>query len=75
MLLKRAQKFLVSAGIYVCEPQILAQIPKNTSLDMPALVQMLLSQGFKVNSFVINDYWIDIGRMEEFEQANKDFIL
>ncbi len=72
---KPTQKFLVSAGIYVCEPQILAQIPKNTSLDMPSLVQMLLAQGFKVNSFVINDYWIDIGRMEEFEQANKDFIL
>ena len=72
---KPTQKFLVSAGIYVCEPEILAQIPTNTSLDMPTLVQMLLSQGLKVNSFVINDYWIDIGRMDEFEQANKDFIL
>lgn len=72
---KPTQKFLVSAGIYVCEPQILAHIPKNKYLDMPNLTQMLLEKGFKVYSYLINDYWIDIGRMDEFEKANKDFIL
>ena len=50
---KPTQKFLVSAGIYVCEPQILAHIPKNKYLDMPNLTQMLLEKGFKVYSYLI----------------------
>lgn len=71
---KPTQKFLVNAGIYVCEPQILTQIPKNTAFDMPELLQKLLKKGDKINSFVINDYWIDIGRIDEFKKANEDFL-
>lgn len=72
---KPTQTFLVSAGIYVCEPQILSFIPKNQNLDMPELITMLLKQNAKVGSFLINDYWIDIGRMDEFNKANEDFLL
>lgn len=72
---KPTQKFLVSAGIYVLEPDVLSFIPKNTSLDMPELVANLLQKKAKINSYVINDYWIDIGRMDEFNKANEDFIL
>lgn len=72
---KPTQKFLVSAGIYVCEPEILAYIPKNKSFDMPELVEMLLQKKAKVGSYIISDYWIDIGRMDEFNRANEEFIL
>ena len=72
---KPTQTFLVSAGIYVCEPEILAYIPKNKSFDMPELVGVLLQKKAKVNSYIISDYWIDIGRMDEFNRANEEFIL
>lgn len=72
---KPTQTFLVSAGIYVCEPKILSFIPKNENLDMPQLINQLLREKAKVSSFLINDYWIDIGRMDEFNKANEDFIL
>lgn len=72
---KPTQKFLVSAGIYVCEPEVLSFIPQNKSFDMPELVQTLLQKKAKVGSYLINDYWIDIGRMDEFNRANEEFIL
>ncbi|EHA3346861.1 alcohol dehydrogenase, partial [Campylobacter jejuni] len=69
---KPTQKFLVSAGIYVLENEILNLIAKNEYLDMPELIKLALQKG-KVNTYIINDYWIDIGRPDEFLKANEDF--
>ncbi|EAH4964560.1 CBS domain-containing protein [Campylobacter jejuni] len=69
---KPTQKFLVSAGIYVLENEILNLIAKNEYLDMPELIKLVLQKG-KVNTYIINDYWIDIGRPDEFLKANEDF--
>ncbi|MCX2683726.1 nucleotidyltransferase family protein [Campylobacter sp. MIT 21-1685] len=69
---KPIQKFLVSAGIYVCQPEILKLLKTNEYLDMPQLIQKVLQQG-KVNTYMIKNYWIDIGRMEEFQRANEEF--
>ncbi|MDO4674479.1 nucleotidyltransferase family protein [Campylobacter sp.] len=69
---KPLQKFLVSAGIYVCEPQILGLLEKNAPLDMPQLIERAMQVG-RVNSFLLEDYWIDIGRFEEFKRANDEF--
>ena len=69
---KPSQKFLVSAGIYVCEPEILGLLEKNAPLDMPQLIERVMQTG-RVNSFLLEDYWIDIGRFEEFKRANDEF--
>lgn len=68
---KPMQSFLVSAGIYVCEPQILELLEKNAYLDMPELIQKVMQKG-RANTFLIEDYWIDIGRLEEFKRANDE---
>ncbi|HEF9255146.1 TPA: alcohol dehydrogenase, partial [Campylobacter coli] len=44
----------------------------NEYLDMPELIKLVLQKG-KVNTYIINDYWIDIGRPDEFLKANEDF--
>lgn len=69
---KPLERYLVSAGVYVLNPEILQQILKNTYLDMPNLFLNLLKQGQKTSYFPINDYWIDIGRHEEYERANDE---
>ncbi len=68
---KPLQKFLVSAGIYVCEPCVLEFLQKNEYLDMPELIKLVAKKD-KVNTFLIEDYWIDIGRMDEFKRANEE---
>lgn len=69
---KPVQKFLVSAGIYVCEPEILELLNKNEYLDMPELIKLAMQKG-RVNTYLIQDYWIDIGRLDEFVKANEEF--
>ena len=70
---KPVQKFFVSAGIYVLSPEILDLIPKNEFYDMPALFEKLIKLSKNVISFPIREYWLDIGRMEEYQRANEEY--
>ena len=70
---KPVQKFFVNAGIYVLEPKLINTIDGNTYLDMPNLLENQIEQGGKVGVFPIHEYWLDIGRIEEYENAHKTF--
>ena len=70
---KPVEKFFVNAGIYILNPEILDFIPKNTFYDMPTLFNKLISKNKKVISFPIREYWLDVGRIEEYEKANIDY--
>lgn len=65
--------FLVSMGIYVFEPRILEYIPYNQRLDLPDLILKLISAGEKVFSYPFDGYWMDLGRIGDYEQAVNDF--
>jgi dTDP-glucose pyrophosphorylase len=66
---KPKQAFLVNAGIYVINPSVIHGITKNEYLDMPTLFNGLIERDMKVIAFPLHEYWIDIGRLEEFERA------
>jgi dTDP-glucose pyrophosphorylase len=66
---KPVQKYFVNAGIYVLEPQLVKQYDVEQSKDMPDLLQAVVEAGAQVNMFPIHEYWLDIGRMEEYERA------
>jgi NDP-sugar pyrophosphorylase family protein len=70
---KPIQRFFVNAGIYVFEPEVLNLVPRNAYLDMPDLFSELIAQGFETAVFPIREYWIDIGRMEDYERAHGEF--
>ncbi|MBU0633189.1 nucleotidyltransferase family protein [bacterium] len=70
---KPVQKFFVSAGIYMLSPSVLEEIPKNEFFDMPTLFEKLIEKEKKAVSFLLREYWLDIGRMEEYEKANNEY--
>jgi dTDP-glucose pyrophosphorylase/predicted transcriptional regulator len=70
---KPVYKFFVSAGIYMLSPEILNLIPQNEFYDMPTMFEALIKEGKKTISFPIREYWLDIGRMEEYERANSEY--
>lgn len=70
---KPIKKFFVNAGIYVLSPNIFELIPKNEFFDMPTLFNILVEKERKVLSFPIHEYWLDIGRMSDFEQAQSEY--
>jgi len=70
---KPTYQFLVSMGIYVFEPRVLSYIPHNQYLDFPNLVLKLIDAGEQVFTFPYDGYWMDLGRVDDYEQAIQDF--
>lgn len=70
---KPVHTFFVNAGIYMLEPQVLSEIPKGEFFDMPSLFDKLMKEDKKTCSFPIFEYWMDIGHLKDYEQANIDY--
>jgi NDP-mannose synthase len=70
---KPLYKFEVSMGVYVYEPSVLRYMPRGCHLDFPDLVQLLLEKGEKVSGYHSEDYWLDIGRREDYELAQSEY--
>ena len=70
---KPVHRFTISAGMYVLSPSALALVPHSQFLDMPSLFETLLARGLHTRSHQIDGYWLDIGRMPDYERANLDF--
>ncbi len=70
---KPVHKFFVSAGIYMLDPHCIDLIPKDAFYDMPTLFEKLIEMGEKSISFPLREYWLDIGRIEEYEKANQEY--
>jgi dTDP-glucose pyrophosphorylase len=71
---KPTNNYLVNAGIYVLSPDVLEQIPDNQRYDMTSLLNNLLeTRSQTVNVFPIREYWMDIGNLDDFQQASSDY--
>jgi NDP-sugar pyrophosphorylase family protein len=70
---KPTYDYCVSMGVYVFEPRVLNYIPKGQYLDFPDLVKKLIAVGEKVVGYEFSDYWQDLGRPDDYEQAAQDF--
>jgi len=69
---KPVQKFFVNAGVYVLSPKLIEKITPEQYTDMPQLLENQIHHGLEVNMFPIHEYWLDIGRQDEFERAQED---
>jgi dTDP-glucose pyrophosphorylase len=65
---------LISAGIYLVNPNACALLPKGEPYDMPQLIDRIIQENEKVVSFHIREYWQDIGKLEDYEKARVDFL-
>jgi lipopolysaccharide/colanic/teichoic acid biosynthesis glycosyltransferase/dTDP-glucose pyrophosphorylase len=70
---KPTNRYLVSMGIYVFEPEVLKFIPEQKYLDFPDLIKLLLQADLPVNLYPFSGYWMDIGRHDDYAKANKEF--
>ncbi|KOP77736.1 alcohol dehydrogenase [Lysinibacillus sp. FJAT-14745] len=70
---KPIQRSFVNAGIYVLSPDVFDYIPTDEFYDMPTLFEQLIEKEKKTSVFPIHEYWLDIGRMEDFNKANNEF--
>lgn len=63
----------ISAGIYFMNPSVIDLIPPDSPYDMTDLVKTLVSAGKKVLAYPLEEYWLDIGQMSDYQRAQEDF--
>jgi len=70
---KPTHHFFVNAGIYVLSPDTLDFIPGEKSYDMTELFQKLIESNYEAIAFPVREYWLDIGRFDDYEKANAEY--
>lgn len=65
--------YLVSMGIYIFDKRILDYIEDDKYFDLPDLINRLIDNGENVNGYIFDGYWLDIGRPDDYEKANKEY--
>jgi len=70
---KPTLSYSVSMGIYVFGKKALKWIQPWRYFDFPELIQKLIKEGEKVICYPSDDFWLDIGRHEDYEEAQKRF--
>lgn len=71
---KPSLSFFINAGTYLLEPSAYDCIPKGQPFDMTDLMQKLLEAGQRVVGFPITEYWLDVGRHEDYQKAQTDVL-
>jgi NDP-sugar pyrophosphorylase family protein len=57
------------AGIYVMKPGIMELIPDDEYFGMDKLIKHMISEKLHIHKYEITEYWLDIGRIEDYETA------
>lgn len=70
---KPMQHFLVNAGVYALSPEALNLVPKGRFFDMPELFAAIIQANLPTRAHLIENYWLDIGQISDFDRANIDF--
>ncbi len=71
---KPTERYFVNAGIYVLEPKILGMVAKGRPTDVPELLTRIQRRAPRgVGCFPIREYWIDIGRLDEYRKAQSEY--
>lgn len=72
---KPLQKCFINAGIYVVSPELVNAVGVGERIDMPSLLEKQIDQNRKVSMFPVHEYWLDIGKMDDFRKAQKEIDL
>lgn len=59
----------ILAGIYVMQPGILKYIPENAYYGIDTLIKDMIAKKMKIVKYEMSEYWLDIGRLDDYEQA------
>lgn len=71
---KPSFEYFVNAGLYMLEPTVFDALPETAGdrFDMTELIGRLIKRDRLVISFPIREYWLDIGRHEDYLRAQED---
>lgn len=63
-------EYLINAGVYCLKPDLIKLIPRNKYFEITDLINLCINSGKRIGSYEIKDYWMDIGRIEDYNEVN-----
>jgi len=69
---KPTYTYYSNGGIYIVKKELLKKIPKNSFYNATDLMESVIEDGGELVSYPIRQYWLDIGKPEDFEKAQAD---
>ncbi|MDM8177212.1 nucleotidyltransferase [Olivibacter sp. LS-1] len=69
---KPTYTYYSNGGIYLMKKEMLRYLPKETFFNTTDLMETLIKENRKVVSYPLVGYWLDVGKHEDFEKAQKD---
>ncbi|MFB2118248.1 nucleotidyltransferase family protein [Parapedobacter sp. 2B3] len=69
---KPTYTYYSNAGIYLMKKSVLQRIPKDQFFNATDLMESLIHNEHKVISYPLIGYWLDIGKHEDYQKAQKD---
>lgn len=61
-----------NAGIYLIKKSLMSLIPKGSFYDVTTLMEKIMELNYKLMTYTINGYWLDIGKKEDLLKAKHD---
>lgn len=68
---KPISRSYINAGVYVIDPSTLSLLIKAEPCDMPIFFERIKQADQRVLAYPVHERWIDVGRPDDFEQANQ----
>ncbi|MGZ4056478.1 MAG: sugar phosphate nucleotidyltransferase, partial [Bacteroidia bacterium] len=69
---KPTYTYYSNSGIYLLKKELIDLIPPNVKYNATDLIEKVISKNLKLISFPILDYWLDIGKIDDYHKAQKD---
>jgi dTDP-glucose pyrophosphorylase len=71
---KPQYNFLVNAGMYILNPEVLEYIPKDEFYHITHLIEKLQTKGYKIGVYPVSEKsWIDVGQWSEYKNTIQKF--
>lgn len=61
-----------NAGIYIFKKELIDLIPQDVMFDATHFMEAVIASQYKLHSYPLLEYWLDIGRVEDFYKAQED---
>lgn len=69
---KPSYTYYANAGIYIFKKELVQLIPKGKRMNATDLIELLTQINKKIVHYPIAQYWLDIGKPNDFKQAQQD---
>lgn len=66
-------RFEILSGIYFMRPEVFNLIPDDVYFGMDQLIKKMLKGKIRISRYLIQEYWLDIGQVEDYDKAREDY--